>query len=132
MPGRADGHANAYNASVYGIWTLGVPESGTQKKLAVNLLSYLMDKDVQLASIDGGGVPCRYSCLKNEAVLEKFPQYEAVCVALEEGVYRPIIEYWPSFYTILGEHMRQIINGDVSVDKGLADAQKELEGLVGD
>ncbi len=126
MPGRMDDDGAFCNASVYGIWTLGVPISSQQPKLAVSLLSYLMDKDVQYGTVASGGVPCRYSSLKDEAVLAQFPEYKAVCTALEEGVYRPIIAYWPQFYTILGAHMRDIIEGGATIDEGLAAAQQEL------
>ncbi len=129
MPGRASESEEAFNASVYGIWAIGIPKNSGHKELAVKLLSYLMDPDVQHETIFDGGVPCRYSSLKDPEVLEKFPQYEAVCKALESGVYRPIKENWPSFYTILGRHMNQIINGEVSIDDGLRKAQQELEGL---
>ncbi|MBQ7676932.1 MAG: extracellular solute-binding protein [Lachnospiraceae bacterium] len=129
VKGTADG--KTYNTSVYGVWTIGVPANSMNKGLAVELLSYLMDPKVQLATVEKGGVPCRYSCLRDPEVLEKFPQYEAVRQALENGVYRPIMEEWTDFYTILGAHMREIINGEKNVDKGLKEAQEELEALCG-
>ncbi len=129
ISGRESKDATAYNASVYGIWAIGVPENSTHKEGAVRLLSYLMDKNVQLATVPNGGVPCRYSSLADKAVLEQFPQYEAVRKALESGVYRPIMGNWSEFYTVLGLHMRDIIEERVTIEDGLAAAQEELEGI---
>ncbi|MCR5451368.1 MAG: extracellular solute-binding protein [Lachnospiraceae bacterium] len=130
LSGKVDKNSKSYNANVYGIWTLGIPANSTHKEAAIKLLKYLMDKDVQKSTIESGGVPCRYSCLKDEEVLKKFPQYEAVCKALESGVYRPIMEEWTDFYTILGKEMKLIIDGEKSIDEGLSDAQNKLEEML--
>ena len=126
----ADGDT-AYNANVYGVWTIGVPANSQNKELGVELLKYLMDADVQKATVPSGGVPCRYSSLQDPAVLETYPQYEVVCKALEGGMYRPVIAEWTQFYTILGTEMDNIVNGVKTVDAGLADAQAQLEQLMG-
>ena len=120
----------SYNSNIYGIWALGVPEKSKNKKKAVVLLDYLMNKDVQKATVKHGGVPCRYSSLKDPEILKKFPQYKAVCEALEGGVYRPVMEEWPAFYTILSREMKLIIDGKKSVFEGLEAAQKDLEKLL--
>ena len=90
-----------------------------------------MDKDVQHGTIASGGVPCRYSSLQDPAVLAEYPQYDVVCKALEGGMYRPVIEEWTEFYTILGTELDNIVNGVKTVDAGLADAQSQLEMLMG-
>lgn len=130
LSGKATADSPAYNANVYGIWTIGIPENSTNKDLATELLTYLMDKDVQKSTVPSGGVPCRYSSLKDPEVLSTFPQYEAVCDALEGGVYRPIMEEWSDFYTILGGEMAEIIGGSKTVDQGLSDAQRELAEML--
>ena len=121
----------AYNANVYGVWTIGIPANATHKDLSLELLEYLMDKDVQHDTIASGGVPCRYSSLQDPAVLAEYPQYDVVCKALEGGMYRPVIEEWTEFYTILGTELDNIVNGVKTVDAGLADAQSQLEMLMG-
>ena len=130
LSGAATAGAEAYNSNVYGIWTIGVPANSQNKELAVELLSYLMDPEVQKSTIPSGGVPCRYSSLQDEEVLATYPQYAVVCDALESGVYRPVIAEWTQFYTILGTEMDNIINGMKTVDQGLADAQTQLEELM--
>ena len=130
LNGAAEDGSEAYNANVYGVWTLGVTQNSTNKELAEELLEYLMDPDVQLSTVADGGVPCRYSSLQNEEVLAEYPQYEIVCEALESGVYRPVIEEWTDFYTILGTEMGNIINGVKTVEDGLNDAQSQLEDLM--
>lgn len=130
LSGAASAGAEAYNSNVYGIWTIGVPANSQNKELAVKLLSYLMDPEVQKSTVASGGVPCRYSSLQDEEVLATYPQYEVVCQALESGVYRPVIAEWTQFYTILGTEMDNIINGMKTVDQGLADAQANLEELM--
>lgn len=130
LSGKATDDAEAFNANVYGIWCLGIPENSQNKELAGELLSYLMDAEVQYSTVESGGVPCRYSSLQDEAVLEKYPQYEVVCQALETGVYRPVISQWTEFYTTLGAEMDNIINGAKTVEQGLDDAQEQLEEIM--
>lgn len=130
LTGKKSGASPAYNANIYGIWTLGIPVNSQNKEYAVKLLAYLMDAERQKASVYIGGVPCRYSSLKDSQVLAKFPQYEAVCRALESGVYRPVITNWSSFYTVLGKEMDLIIKGEKTIDQGLDDAQLQIERLL--
>ena len=130
IPTKLDDNDTPKNTSMYGVWTIGVCENSPNKELAVELLEYLMDPEVQLSTIDGGGVPCRYSCLLNEDVLAKYPHLETVCGALETGVYRPVIEEWAEFTNILGTEMDSVIQGVKSMDQGLADAQSALEALL--
>ena len=131
LSGAASAGAKAYNSNVYGIWTIGVPNNSQHKDLGVKLLSYLMDAEVQKATVPSGGVPCRYSSLQDADVLATYPQYEVVCKALESGMYRPVIAEWTQFYTTLGTEMDNIVNGVKTVDQGLADAQANLEQLMG-
>ena len=130
LNGAATTGGETHNANVYGIWAIGVPANSQNQELAVELLSYLMDADVQKSTVASGGVPCRYSSLQDPEVLETYPQYEVVCQALESGVYRPVIAEWTQFYTTLGTEMDNIINGMKTVDQGLADAQAQLEELM--
>ena len=77
--------------ALQGVWCIGIPDNAPHKELAVELLEYVMSPEVQLASIENDGVPCRYSCLTDPTVLETYPHLETVCGALETGVYRPAI-----------------------------------------
>lgn len=130
LTGRYRYESAPHNANIYGIWTIGVPSNSQHKEAAVTLLSYLMDGDVQKSTVANGGVPCRYSSLKDKDVLEKFPQYEVVCKALESGVYRPVMEEWSDFYAILGYEMKAIIAGEKTINVGLNDAQRQLEARL--
>ncbi len=131
LSGSASAGAQAYNSNVYGIWTIGVPNNSQNKELAAKLLAYLMDADVQKSTVPSGGVPCRYSSLQDGDVLASYPQYEVVCKALESGMYRPVSSEWTQFFTTLGTEMDNIVNGVKTVDQGLADAQANLEQLMG-
>ena len=119
---------NEYTYTV--IFTRTAVNNSQNKELATELLSYLMDKDVQKSTVPSGGVPCRYSSLQDAEILKTYPQYEVVCKALEGGMYRPVIAEWTQFYTILGAEMDNIVNGVKTVDQGLADAQTQLEALM--
>lgn len=130
LSGAATTGGETHNANVYGIWTIGIPANSQNKELAAELLTYLMDPEVQKSTVASGGVPCRYSSLQDPEVLASYPQYEVVCQALESGVYRPVIAEWTQFYTTLGTEMDNIINGIKTVDQGLADAQTQLEELM--
>ena len=130
ITGRVNDSSEPRNANVYGVWAIGIPANSTRKALAVELLRYLMDKKTQRATVDFGGVPCRFTSLRDPEVLKKFPQYRVVLKALEGGVYRPVIEEWTEFYTILGMELGNIVNGVKDVSKGLDDAQRALESLM--
>lgn len=130
LTGQVSNDAKVYNANVYGIWTIGVPRNSTKKDLAVKLLKYLMDPEVQKSTIEFGGVPCRYSSLSDEKIVAENPTFKAVCAALENGVYRPDMVEWTEFYTILGNEMDKIVKGQINVDDGLLDAQTQLEELL--
>ncbi len=130
FPGKVSPGSAGYNSNIYGIWTLGIPNNSTNKKAAVELLKYLMNKEVQKKTIEIGGVPCRYSSLNAPDVLEKNPHMGVICTALENGIYRPVMQEWPKFYTILGSKMKLIMNGEVSVEDGLGAAQEELEEMM--
>ncbi len=132
LSGRVADDSKAYHANVYGVWTIAIPANSTKKEMAAELLTYLMDPEVQKRTVPSGGVPCRYSVLQDQEVLAKYPQFVEVCHALENGVYRPIMEEWPDFYQILGTEMKEMIEGRKDVSEGLSDAQEELEDMLDD
>ena len=130
IPTKLNDSDTPKNTSMYGVWCIGIPNNAPHKDLALELLEYVMSPEVQLASIEVGGVPCRTSCLLNEDVLATYPQYETVCAALQTGVYRPVIAEWTQFTNILGTEMDNIIQGTKTIDQGLADAQTQLVELM--
>ncbi|MDO4614498.1 MAG: extracellular solute-binding protein [Lachnospiraceae bacterium] len=130
IPTKLTDNGETLSTSVYGVWSIGIPANAPHKDLALSLLNYLMDPEVQLSTIDGGGVPCRYSCLENEDVLAKYPTMSVVCDALEVGVYRPIITQWNDFNEILGTEIDNYLQGVESLDDALANAQSQLEVLM--
>ncbi len=130
FPGKISEGSDKHNSNIYGIWTLGIPANSTNKSLSCELLKYLMDKDVQKKTIEYGGVPCRYSSLTDPDIVAENPHFSVICTALENGVYRPVIREWSRFYTILGNQMRSIMMGEVSLEDGLILAQGELEALM--
>ena len=130
LPGKQDASAVAYNANVYGVWTLGISAKSENQKMTEKLLEYLMDPEVQKETIDSGGVPCRYSCLQDPDILEKYPYFDQIGVALESGTYRPVMAEWNDFVTILGRHMNLMLEDEEDIDSGLSAAQTELEELL--
>lgn len=131
IPTKLNAADTAKNTSMYGVWTVGICNNSQNKEMTMKLLEYLMSPEVQLASVPMGGVPCRTSCLTDPAVLKDMPHMQTVADALQVGVYRPVIEQWNDFTTVLGTEMDNIIQGTKTIDVGLADAQKGLEALMG-
>ena len=127
LTGKVTHLSDPHASNIYGTWLLGIPESSQHKELAIKLLTYLMDPKVQKSTVSAGGVPCRYSCLRDNGILGKYPEYKFVCDALENGVYRPVIEEWPEFCDILGSEMKLALDGDKSVEDVLLSAQEKLE-----
>ena len=132
LNGCATSESPTYNANVYGIWTLGVASASEHPDETVDLLEYLMDPDVQKESIVYGGVPCRYSCLDDTNVLKTHPEFEAICLALERGQYRPFMTQWNDFCEILGAEMSRAIAGEITVEECQEEAQAKLEDLLKD
>ncbi len=130
ITGKASGSSPANNANVFGGWCLGIAANSQNQKTAAKLLTYLMDKDVQKSTVQYGGVPCRYSSLRDAEVLKTYPQYEVVCKALEGCVYRPSMDNWFEFSTTLGNKLGEVISGQKTVDQGITEAQSELEKLM--
>ena len=62
-------------------------------------------------------------------LLSQNPHYAAICDALENGTYRPIMTDWIAFYTILGEQLQRILDGEVTLEEGLYSAQLRLNVL---
>ena len=120
------------NTSVLGVWELAVMNNSTHKELAEQLLEYIMDPEVQMASVEAGGVPCRVSVLEDADVLAAHPQYEIIEKALESGASRPVITQWNEFCETLGTELDNIIKGTESMDDGLANAQSDLEMIMMD
>ena len=131
LSGRAAEGAEVFNANLYGIWALGVSSYSNHKEETMELLNYLMDPELQKKSVFSGGVPCRYSALSNEEILAEYPQYRNVLEALESGVYRPSLPNWNEFMDILAPYMTSILDGSLSTEDGLNQAQAELETLMG-
>lgn len=130
IPTKLNDSDTEKNVALQGVWCIGIPNNAPHKDLALELLEYVMSPEVQLATVENGGVPCRYSSLLDETVLETYPHLETVCGALETGVYRPVIEEWTEFTNILGTEMDNVIQGTKTIDQGLADAQSLLEDLM--
>jgi ABC-type glycerol-3-phosphate transport system substrate-binding protein len=130
IPSQLTSGSAELNTSMYGVWTVGITNNSQHKDLALKLLQYIMDPKTQLASIENGGVPCRKSCLMDKDVLAKHPQYEIVYNALQKGTYRPVIEQWNDFTTILGTEIDNILKGTKDIDTGLKDAQDQLDTLM--
>jgi len=130
LTGKVSNTSKAFASNIYGTWMLGIPAASEHKQLAIELLKHLMDAKVQKETIPFGGVPCRYSCLRNEEILKKYPEYEIVCNALEKGVYRPVIAEWPEFCDILGPEMAAAMDKSKSIEYALNTAQEKLEELL--
>ena len=62
IPTKLNDSDTPKNTSMYGVWCIGIPNNAPHKDLALELLEYVMSPEVQLASIEVGGVPCRTSC----------------------------------------------------------------------
>ena len=132
LNGAATVDSARYNANVYGVWTLGISSESKHPTETMELLQYLMDPKVQRKSVDYGGIPCRYSSLNNQEVLEKYPHYQAICDALENGKYRPMIPEWSQFCEILGDEIQLVIDGELSAGECASEAQNKLEELLGE
>ncbi len=130
LPGKVSEDSKSYNCNIYGIWTLGIPWNSTNKTMAGELLKYLMDPEVQKSTVEYGGVPCRYSVLNDPELNAAEPHLRVICTALENGIYRPVMREWSSFYSILGEAMKKVIEKELTVSEGLTVAQEELEDLL--
>ncbi|MDO4548273.1 MAG: extracellular solute-binding protein [Clostridia bacterium] len=130
VPTKLTEQSDPVSTSIYGCWFLGIANNSQNKELALELLTYITDAQVQKDSIKVGGVPCRYSCLLDEEILVDYPQLQTVCDALEVGVYRPLIEQWNDFTLALGAELDNCVQGVKTVDQTIADAQMACEMVM--
>ena len=122
--------AEAQNSSIYGCWFIGMAANSTHKDLALEFLKEVTSAEFQQSTVEIGGVPCRESCLLNEASLAINPNLEVVYNSLAVGTYRPFVTFWSEFYTTFGPYIEAAVMGQMTVDEAMEAAQAACSALL--
>lgn len=130
IPTKLTEDSEPVSTSIYGVWFIGMAANSQNKDITLKLMEYLTSPEIQLASVQIGGVPCRHSVLGNADVLAKYPHLAIVHEALQHGVYRPLIKQWTDFTLALGAELDNAVQGVKDVDTALADAQVACEMVM--
>ena len=130
IPTKVSDDSEEQYTSIYGCWFLGMAENSAKKDLALKFLEYAMDPEVQLATVEDGGVPCRESSLLAESSLAVKPNLAVVYGALSTGTYRPAVGFYTDLVNTFGPYLDSAVMGTMSVDDALAQGQAACEALL--
>lgn len=130
IPTMSAAGADEQNSSIYGCWFMGMAANSTHKDLTLKFMEAVTEAEFQKSTVKIGGVPCRKSCLLDEASLAINPNLEVVYNSLSKGTYRPLVTFWAEFYTTFGPYIEEAVMGLKTVDEALAGAQEACSALL--
>jgi trehalose transport system substrate-binding protein len=111
-------------AHVIGGEVLGIPKgvSGKERDAAVALAQYLMSQEAQEILVAENAWPSVRDDALGQVPEEQAETFDAIQEALENGIYRPNVAYWPDVDEAINTAVQEVI-----VDG--ADVQSTLDGL---
>ncbi len=118
-----------------GVWNLGIPANiGDRADVAWQFLEWVTSEEIErlLANEGNGGMP-RYSLIRDEALIERYPVFATVDTLGSEGQLadwmRPAVPQWPQLADILGEVYHDMLNGTLTPAQAAEEAQTQAEAL---
>ena len=119
---------------------LGIPSSSSKQKAAARFIEWATSEEVQTQIAINEAFPdfTRPAVGENEEVAAKYAEInpdliEMRTASLEQTIphYRPLIVDWPEMGAAIGDNVNSALNGLKSNADALADAQAEVEGILG-
>ncbi len=105
----------------------GIPKNSVNKDLALKFISYMQSQPVQETLTAKLGWPA----IRHDAYTEvegwQKPYFEAVKEALEAGVFREQVRWWPAYERYINEAFREIVFEKAPVKKTLNKYKPKLE-----
>ena len=119
---------------------LGIPASAANPEAAAKFIEWAVSTDTVTKISLAEPFPdfTTGTVADNEEVIAKyasvhpdFLRLRVQALDLAIGHYRPLIPEWPAMGAAIGEHINAAINGLVSPEEALADAEQEMAEILG-
>jgi trehalose transport system substrate-binding protein len=106
---------------------VGIPNNSNNKEMALRFIRYVQSKEVQEVLVAKLGWPS----IREDAYAKvsdwQRPHYESVQKALEKGVFRENVTWWPAFAKNITEAFREIVIEGGPVEETLQSYKTKLE-----
>ncbi|MCF8336589.1 MAG: extracellular solute-binding protein [Bacteroidales bacterium] len=84
------------------------------KENASKFIMWAASKEIHTKVVLNGGTPIRYSEIRNEKVLEKYPYFEFYDKLIANSVYRARIPKWPELQDVLSRELVSVMKEEKS------------------
>ena len=84
------------------------------KENASKFIMWAASKEIHTKVVLNGGTPIRYSEIRNEKVLEKYPYFEFYDKLIASSVYRARIPKWPELQDVLSRELVRVMKEEKS------------------
>ena len=129
IPGQKNSSSEVLPTGEIGNWLVGITNNSKNKELALEAITYLTSKEVQVKALEFGGVPTRNSIFRDPDIVAKYPFFEAIYSGTNNSRVRPRTPKWSRIEEVFGEQLYKCINNEQSVDETITNSQKAIEAL---
>ncbi|MGX8012323.1 extracellular solute-binding protein [Mesorhizobium sp. ORM8.1] len=116
--------------ALLGSWTWTVNADSANKEAAQLFMAWALSKPTQTKLAELGGLPALTSVFKDPELQAKLPYWNQELSSLQQSKARPRIPQWGGINDVLSNHLSQALNGQVSSQAALDDAQNEITKLL--
>jgi len=112
---------------------LGVSANSKHPKEAYEFIKWVLSKGTQLKWAKLGSTPTRMSVFKDPDLRKQWPFYQAIEDSMSEGVVftHPQLSEVPEVHDIIALYLSKATIGELKPEEACAEAQAELEALLG-
>lgn len=123
---------SAEPASVLGGWASVVSSSSTKKEEAWKFIDYITSYDVWRMWLErhGGPMPSRMDVSFDAPEFDD-PKWEVILEAFPYAKVRPPVPEWPEISDRIQNMVQNVITGQVSAEDAIAEAEKEINTILG-
>ncbi|MCG8572842.1 MAG: extracellular solute-binding protein [Spirochaetes bacterium] len=121
------------SGSETGGFGLAIPKNASNPEAAFLFMQYLTMKETERKIVLNGGAPFRMSTLNDPQIQAKYPEFQVLAEQLKYANpdWRPIIPEWGQINApYLGVAINQVLTGDKSPEKAMADIKKPIRDIL--
>ena len=117
-------------ATALGGLNYGISAFAKNKGTAIDFISFLASEEQQKAqALATGEAPAHAAVYEDPEVLEKYPYYQTLKAAVDNGTARPQVVKYGDVTQAIQEAAYDVLSGSKEVDESLDALQKTLEEL---
>ncbi len=115
-----------------GGWVMGISRYSTQKDMSWDFIKWFCSAEVHKRFVDAGGMPSRYSALKDPALLAKYPTFPAIAqsVDLAFADCRPRIPEGFEIISTIGMYISRAMTGELTPEAAMKQANKDVRAIL--